>query len=110
MSGTYIPVKGDRARRTWWLDTCYLDVDYVGRTWVTGIDEDGDEMVYMLDDTWVKTPVPLPERWINMTPIGVADSFVEKAHANEHATPDRIACIHVWTDGAGVDHIERVTE
>ena len=111
MTAAYVPVKGDRARQASWLRTEYIDVDYVGRSVVVGIDEAEREQTHALDRVWIKveTTTPLPEQWINVysnTSIGHDD----RAEANRAANYERIVCLHIWTDADGKDRIERVAQ
>ena len=110
MTAAYVPIKGDRIRRTRWLDVEYLDVIEVGRTQIFGVAEDGDELMCPLDGEWikVKTPRPLPEQWLNAYEDW-ASAYSTRELADGYAADHRIALVHIWTDADGVDRIERVT-
>ena len=118
MSAAYVPQVGHRARRTNWSDRLYMDVEYVGRSFVVGVDPDGREMTATLSSTtsgeWVKveTPAPLADCWYYVTTAGfVSLPKDSRAIAIAIAAVHALAVVHIWTDSDGVDHaeIERVT-
>ena len=91
--------------------TEWLDVLCVGGQQVFGIDNDGDEWCPNLEGEWIKveTPTPLSEMWVNCYPNGHGSTFETRQDANNWASTNRIALVHIWTDADGVDRIERVT-
>lgn len=58
MMDNYTPQVGDRVRRASWLDDTYIDVKYVGQRVVVGDDEDGLEVVALIefDGPWEIKP------------------------------------------------------
>ena len=114
MTAAYVPVKGDRIRRADWSGNEYMDVDYVGRSIIVGIDWGGNEMTASRYNTlgeWIKVeaPAPLTQKWGNFYPNGAAHFYDTKEIADTYADKTRIALVHIWTDADGVDRIERVT-
>jgi len=88
-----------------------MDVDYVGRTLIVGIDEEGHERMMPLETDWVKVvkPTPLPNLWVNAYPTGEAYGWNTRARADGFARDGRMVLLHIWTDADGEDQMERMT-
>lgn len=52
-------------------------------------------------------PTPLPERWMDVYPVGAFYDLPSRVDADKEtpSTP-RIATVHWWTDDDGIDHAE----
>ena len=109
MTAAYVPQVGDRIRLQHWVHD-WIDVKYVSRELVIGVDGYGNERMPWLSEPWVKAVEPLPERWSNVYPDGFWQSHETAISARRNGHVGRIAVLHIWTDTDGNDHaeIERV--
>ena len=110
MTATYVPQVGDRIRLQHWVHD-WIDVKYVSRELVIGVDGYGNERMPWLSEPWVKVeaPIPLPERFMNLNADGGGNTYTSRAVADFQALDHRIAVVRIWTDADGEDRIERVT-
>ena len=108
MSG-YTPQVGDRVTQATWPKDTFVTVTAVGEgQFLARPDGQSGELSYVLNWYWVKVPEPIayPERWMNVTPYSVEWGHTDRASADYHAHPDRIAVIHLAADGTLTLHPE----
>jgi hypothetical protein len=111
VTAAYVPQVGDRVRTEAWPSNTYITVTAVGEhKLLAQSGDDHHEASYFLDADWVKvTPPPTyPERWANVYPNGIGSHWATRAMADFHDPGERIALIHLATDGTLTLHpVER---
>jgi hypothetical protein len=111
VTAAYIPQVGDRVRTEAWPSNTYITVTAIGEyKLLAQSGDDHYEASYHLDADWVKvTPPPTyPERWISVYSDGTGAGYSSRTTADNTAFGDRIALIHLATDGTLTLHpVER---
>jgi hypothetical protein len=111
ITNEYTPQVGDLVRRTGWIDREAVTVTAVGEQVFLGRYKSSLEYAFSYGKgySWVKVEPPptYPERWINVYPSWVdamAMACLTKSEADSRAYGNRIAVIHLATDGTVTLH------
>lgn len=112
MSNDYTPQVGDRVRRPDWIDREAATVTAVGeQTFLAKHKDSLVEYPYKYGEgySWIKVEPPptYPERWMNVYPSWVdamAMACLTKSEADSRAYGNRIAVIHLASDGTTTLH------
>jgi hypothetical protein len=106
VSAAYVPQVGDRVRMYNGKTAIVLAVD-VPEVWVKY--DDGYRTILFFQHLTKVTPPPTyPERWISVYSDGTGAGYRDRSDADDVAFGDRIALIHLATDGTLTLHpVER---
>ena len=99
----YIPMVGDRIRGEDWISESYVDVEYVGRSWLMGVNRGGHEGIWHIDGEWIKVekPEPLLELWITQFTKGVSIHLDDPARRPPRFGEVLIVTTHLIPNGDG---------